>query len=139
MFLAMYKGLVLTTRRDLPSLWDMNSIFRLWRRLACVGVLCWNVGAAGAPLDLGNRLELFVDSYLIDELRGTRQVLHPPVAREQVLMLDRPWEGIYSGYFTVLKDGAKYRMYYRGMPLAKHDLDTEVTCYAVSIEGIRWT
>lgn len=93
---------------------------------------------AAAPLHIGDHRELFVDDYLIDRLTGARQVLHQPQPREQVLTVDEPWEGIYSGYFTVLKDGGKFRMYYRGMPEAKHDLDTEVTCYAESLDGVAW-
>ena len=54
---------------------------------------------------------------------------------------DRPYEGWYSlGYTTVLKDGAKYRMYYRGMPNGVSDGSSEeTTCYAESDDGIHWT
>ena len=54
---------------------------------------------------------------------------------------DRPYEGWYSlGYTTVLKDGAKYRMYYRGMPNGVSDGSVEeTTCYAESDDGIHWT
>ena len=90
-------------------------------------------------VDVGGRRELFVDHFLIDRLDGTRLKLHAPEAREKVFTMDRPWEGIYSGYFTVLSHGDRYRMYYRGMPEARHTLDTEVTCYAESEDGIHWT
>lgn len=90
-------------------------------------------------IDIGSRRELFVDHHLIGSLRGVRLVLHRPQPREIVLRFDRPWEGLYSGYETVLKDGDVYRFYYRGMPEAKHDLDTEVTCVAESKDGIHWT
>ena len=33
-------------------------------------------------LDIGSRLELFVDDYLIDTMAGARLTLHQPVARE---------------------------------------------------------
>ncbi|OQB42707.1 MAG: hypothetical protein BWY06_00574 [Candidatus Latescibacteria bacterium ADurb.Bin168] len=65
-----------------------------------------------APRDIGDRLELFVDEWLIDELRGARQVLHQPVPREPALVTDRPWEGNMCHYVTVLRDGARCRMYY---------------------------
>ena len=86
------------------------------------------------PIDIGSRRELFVDHHLIQSLDGVRLVLHRPQPRESVLKFDQPWEGLYSGYETVLKDGKTYRFYYRGMPEAKHDLDTEVTAvYYLSI------
>ncbi len=94
---------------------------------------------APKPLEIGSRRELFVDRYLVDRLEGARLALHSPQPREKVFTVDRPWEGIYSGYFTVLRDGDRFRMYYRGMPEPHHDLDTEVTCMAESSDGIHWT
>ncbi len=88
---------------------------------------------------IGSRRELFVDRMLVDSLSGdARFRLHPPQPQEIVLETEKPWEGIYSAYFTVIQDTDKFRMYYRGMPKAKHDLDTEVTCYAESVDGIHW-
>ncbi|MSR31387.1 MAG: hypothetical protein EXR99_07775 [Gemmataceae bacterium] len=92
-----------------------------------------------SPVDIGSRKELFVDGFLIDSLNGARLALHPPVAREIVHTFDKPWEGVYSGYLTVLKDQNKFRMYYRGLPVAKHSLDAEVTCLVESKDGIEWT
>ena len=94
---------------------------------------------AEEPLQIGQRRELFVDDYLIDRLDGCRLHLHPPQAQEVVLQFDQPWEGIYSGYITVLQDGNRFRMYYRGMPKAAHGPETEVTCLAESDDGIHWT
>jgi hypothetical protein len=39
----------------------------------------------------------------------------------------------------VIKEGSAFRLYYRGMPVARHALDTEVTCVAESSDGIQWT
>jgi hypothetical protein len=94
---------------------------------------------AAEPIAIGSRRELFVDHHLIDRLDGVRLQLHRPQAREIVFKFDQPWEGIYCGYETVLTDGDTYRFYYRGMPEAKHDFDTEVTCLAESKDGIHWT
>lgn len=95
---------------------------------------------AETVLDIGSRRELFVDHYLIDVLNGSASLrLHAPLAREKVLEFEKPWEGVYSGYMTVIQEDERYRMYYRGLPKAEHSLDTEVTCYAESRDGIEWT
>jgi len=62
------------------------------------------------PIDIGSRRELFVDHHLIGSMNGARLVLHRPQARESVLKFDQPWEGLYSGYETVLKDGKTFRL-----------------------------
>lgn len=94
---------------------------------------------AADPIDIGSRRELFVDHHVIDRMDGVRLKLNRPQPRELVLRFDQPWEGRYSGYETVLKDGDTFRFYYRGMPEARHDLDTEVTCVAESKDGVHWT
>ncbi len=94
---------------------------------------------AAKPVEIGSQRELFVDHHLIERLEGARLALHRPQPREIVFKFDQPWEGIYSGYETILKDGDKFRFYYRGMPEAKHDFDTEVTCVSESTDGIHWT
>ena len=99
------------------------------------------MGAAAeeaAVLEVGSRLELFVDGYLIDSLQGTRLKLHIPIPREVAIQFDAPWEGPGSGYVTVMKDKDRYRMYYRGKSKGK-DGEGEVTCYAESKDGITWT
>ncbi|HTN00246.1 MAG TPA: hypothetical protein VL132_00120, partial [Planctomycetaceae bacterium] len=92
--------------------------------------------AADKPVELGNRRELFVDSLLIDDLKGGELRLQTPVEAGVALQFDAPWEGPFVGYPTVLKDGDVYRMYYRGWPQTS---DKEVTCYAESQDGVTWT
>ena len=112
------------------------------RALGCLVLLlcaCSQAAEADDAIDLGTRRELFVDGHLIDRLDGARLRLHSPQPREIVLQFEQPWEGIYSGYTTVLEAGDLFRLYYRGMPAARHALDTEVTCVAESRDGIHWT
>jgi len=48
---------------------------------------------------LGQRWELFVDEYVIDQMKGEIVLrLHSPAAQEVVLVHDKPWEGSTSGY-----------------------------------------
>ncbi len=92
------------------------------------------------PLNLSSDRELFVDYYLIDKMDNTRLVLHHPHDEGPVLKFDKPWEGAFCGYVTVIKDGSLYRLYYRGLPSAKHEVgEGVVTCYAESHDGIHWT
>lgn len=99
--------------------------------------------AAAKPVDMGTRLELFVDDFLIESMSGdVTQHLHRPVAKEVVLVTGAPWEGNTSAYYTIFRDDDRYRMYYRG---SHYDEETrksahpEVTCYAESKDGIHWT
>ena len=95
-------------------------------------------GPAGAePADIGTRLEPLVDGFLVEKLDGAERRLHPPARREVVLSTDAPWEGPASAYFTVLRDGPKIRLYYRGFCPADGDAE-QVTCVAESEDGIRF-
>ncbi len=98
--------------------------------------------AVAAPLELGDRVELFVDHHLIEKLDHTRLKLGTPRREEMSIPFDRPWEGRFAGATTVLKDGDIYRMYYRGAgygPKGAEDPLAELTAYAESRDGITWT
>jgi hypothetical protein len=107
--------------------------------------LCAVVPAASGAeeqklIHLGTRRELFADRFLIDRLTGTSLVLERPHDEGVVLRFDKPWEGRFCGYATVLKDGPRYRLYYRGLPDSRGDgSDREVTCCAESKDGVHWT
>ena len=90
-------------------------------------------------IDLNSNRELFIDHFLIDQLIGTQLIMHRPIDEGPVLKFDKPWEGPFCGYCTVIKDGDIYRLYYRGLPKAGKDGSTnETTCYAESKDGIAW-
>ncbi len=91
-------------------------------------------------LEIGSRRELFVDHYLIDQTKDVEMVLHQPRDEGAVLHFDKAWEGPFSIYSTVIKDGDLYRLYYRAKPTASKDgSKNERTCYAESKDGIHWT
>jgi hypothetical protein len=96
----------------------------------------------GDAVDIGKRLELFIDDHLVDKTEGdvSRHLVRPE-PEDVVFVTDRPWEGNTSGYYTYFRDGDTYRMIYRGW---QHDeqkkaAHKEVTCYAESADGIHWT
>ena len=95
---------------------------------------------AAEVLTLGDQPELFIDHTFIDSMDKTSLKLWNPSEKENVLMFDKPWEGRYCGYATILQDGDLFMMYYRGRPEAGVDgSDDETTCYAESKDGINWT
>ena len=90
-------------------------------------------------IHLDQRREIFVDSFLIDQMKGLSLELHHPIDQGIVLAFDQPWEGPFSAYCTIIRDESKFRMYYRGLPEATRSEHQEVTCYAESNDGVRWT
>ncbi|HSQ74526.1 MAG TPA: exo-alpha-sialidase [Bacteroidota bacterium] len=110
------------------------------RKPALLGTV-WSVPPAlkrDVP-DLGSRREVFIDSAFIERLDNASLRMHEPVPLGVALRYDKPWEGRFSGYATVIRDGALYRLWYRGLPSSSRDsLDRAVTCYAESRDGRTW-
>ena len=103
--------------------------------------LACSLAAADDPVQIGSRLELFVDDFLIEKLTDAELVLHHPEAREVAMDHDCSWEGNLCCGHTVFQDGDLFRMYYRGR---HHDekLNRETHwfgCYAESTDGVHWT
>ena len=105
-----------------------------------ISALCAAVLSAQTVIDIGSRRELFVDELVIERLQGAELRAQQPIEKGPVLQLDRPWEGAFSGYFTVIQEPDRFRLYYRCVPVANGDGNAaESTCYADSPDGIRWT
>ncbi|MGH8249055.1 MAG: hypothetical protein ACREUU_21825, partial [Gammaproteobacteria bacterium] len=123
----------------------ITHLFRLQRVSPAVYLLglCFASVARGQEnetVDIGTRRELFADRFLIEKLDGAELRLQMPRDEGSVLAFDKPWEGAFCAYVTILKDGDKYRAYYRGNPSAGADNSSrEVTCYAESADGKTWT
>ncbi len=91
------------------------------------------------PIELKDKREIFVDDYLIEKLDGVEIVKHSPHDAGEVLKFDKPWEGNFCAYVTIIKDGDLFKAYYRGLREAGQDgNNTEVACYAESKDGIQW-
>ncbi|HWB01117.1 MAG TPA: hypothetical protein VG713_21650, partial [Pirellulales bacterium] len=92
---------------------------------------------AAETIDIGARRELFVDQELIDRLEGARLEIGRPQSGGVAVAFDRSWEGPFAFYTTIIQDGGKFRMYYRGasnVPGYRYTI-----CYAESADGIHWT
>ncbi|MFA5645835.1 MAG: hypothetical protein WDA18_05715 [Candidatus Ratteibacteria bacterium] len=89
-------------------------------------------------LNIGSRLELFVDGFIIELMKNLELRLHSP---ERAPLPVFPLIGSYA---TVIKDGSLYRAYYREEnPSYKGRRDYsghpgEITCYAESKDGKEW-
>ena len=81
------------------------SICLLLLTLTATPGLAW--GGSPAFLEIGNKRQLFVDSYIIQSLTDARQVLNQAQkhSKSPVLKQDRPWEGNLIQTASVLYDG----------------------------------
>lgn len=115
----------------------------LWiTAVAVIGVIVLALGLYGSAKktdkesrNIGTRLQLFVDDWLIESMQNVSLQLHRPAKREVVFRFDAPWEGPESGYVSVMQDEKGFRMYYRG----GGERSREVTCFARSDDGIHWS
>jgi len=116
-----------------------------WVTVFC-GIALLGVVSCGAQTpgeeevrDIGSRLELFVDGYLIESMNGVTRELHSPRRQDVAIRFDSSWEGGISNKVTVFRDGPVYRMYYQGRRYLKDgSFGTRVTCYAESQDGVHW-
>jgi hypothetical protein len=105
--------------------------------VARVAPAAW-AAAAPAPLDIGSRLELFLDRYLIERLTGATLQLQTPAK------MPRPRSPLVGAYVTVIRDSDRFHAVYRSYnPTYKgkeYDGNPgEMTCYAESADGHEWT
>lgn len=115
------------------------------RAITVCGLLlsqCWTTFADEDVVDIGSRRELFVDQYLVGELKDASLKLHSPQLMPPVSP-PRP----HGHYATVLKSADKFQFYYRGDTKPGNHWkqgweqyhEGEVTLYAESKDAIFWT
>jgi hypothetical protein len=68
------------------------------RRVSVLVIAIQAAALADVPRDIGTRLEMFIDHYLIDRLHGTRLALSEPRPAGEALRFDSPWDGACSGF-----------------------------------------
>jgi len=88
-----------------------------------------------------NDKQLFIDDYIIEELKGAEKVLNQPVKypRNPLMVPDRPWEGKFSTYSLIYdKEERLYKLWYATFAGYAGGLYNYVVCYATSHDGIRW-
>jgi hypothetical protein len=88
-------------------------------------------------MQIGSRLELFVDEALVERIDGVMLKMHAP---QPAPISPAPVRG---HYVTVIKDGSVYRAYYRDCVAGyrgpyEAGSPGEITCYAESRDGHHW-
>ena len=96
-------------------------------------------------VDIGTRVEMFVDEFLVSRMKRTRLKLHTPQRKEIVLVHEEDYQENWESqrgnqellqtdygctYHSVLRDREKIRLYYRGAAISETD---SVTCLAESV------
>lgn len=90
------------------------------------------------PIQAGSDRQLFLDEIWFDTQNNVRLKMHPPVVREIALSADQPWESGGVHYSSVLKDGDRYRMWYRADGIDPNKDMESYSCYAESSDGVHW-
>ncbi|MFN0166606.1 MAG: hypothetical protein ACKV22_09250 [Bryobacteraceae bacterium] len=101
----------------------------------CLLVVVACAASFAQTIDVGRDLQLFLDDRVVESQERVQTVLHSPRPAEVVIRLDRPYEDDTLYDPTVIKDGDRYRMWYR----ANFNGPPSYTGYAESADGVRWT
>jgi hypothetical protein len=91
-----------------------------------------------------NGKQLFIDDYVIGELKGAEKVLNQPKKhpKNPLLVRDKPWEVDEPDYTTVMYDREEkvFKMWYTmHNPKRTPGTSDQIMAYATSKDGIRWT
>ncbi len=89
-------------------------------------------GTEAVPI--GGKLQLFFDDQLIESMEGLELRLHSPRRAEIVIKKDKAWEDSTMFDPVVIKDGSRYRMWYR----TNFNAPPFYTGYAESDDGVNW-
>ena len=129
----------------------LKTVLRILSLLLSLAAISAQPGKPEEPRDIGSRLELFVDDYLIESMEGVRLKLHEPRSAGKVLSFDKPWEGNNSWQLSVFQDGGLYRLYYLGRSAPDYVKQSALKpgeivipehppflCYAESSDGIHF-
>ncbi len=92
-------------------------------------------GFCGEPIDISSRWELFVDKFLISEMKNVDLKLHRPERREIVFQGETEWEDNTMSFVRVLQNGDKVRLYYRASMFQQGEKRVPVMALAESEDG----
>jgi len=87
------------------------------------------------PIDVGTRLELLVDDFLPDTMRGVRLQLQHPERREIAFALKRPWEDSIGSFLSAIQDGGSVRSCSRATMPDRSNEALHIIALAESTDG----
>jgi hypothetical protein len=90
------------------------------------------------PIQVGSDRQLFLDEMWFDSQDNVRLEMHRPVIQDVALNADQPWENGGINLPNVVKDGDRYRMWYRSDAGNPDNDSAAFSCYAESDDGINW-
>ena len=87
-----------------------------------------------------NGREVLWDMELADKIENIKCEMHKPVRKNIALDCNEPWEGEHCAYGSLVYDGEKYRLYYRGAganggPWQEQNGSHSLWCVAFSDDG----
>ena len=108
--------------------------------ISAIAILFPLTMTSDGPIDISDNRQLMIDQFLIDSMEDVELELATPRDEGAVFLFDKPWEGPFCGYSTVMQNDDRFLLYYRGLPEAGADgTNREVTCVAVSDDGLHWS
>ena len=96
---------------------------------------CSAAPSVSEAVPIADQLQLFLDDWLIESMHDLELKLHSPQPAEIVVRKDKPWEDDVMYDSVVIKDGPRYRMWYR----TNFNAPPFYIGYADSKDGIEWT
>jgi len=120
----------------------LNNHFVSIRMTSTVAVLALAAASFGAPMEIGDQRQVFIDGTFLQDAKQVEVVVHSPrKSGEMCIKPEKPWEkGGIGPYSSVLFDGKTYHMWYHAMDSVQWDTGhtNGCVCYATSKDGIRW-
>lgn len=94
--------------------------------------------------NIGSSREVLWDMFLSDEVQNVTLNMHKPVRKNVILDCSDPWEGEHCSYGSIIFDGEKFRLYYRGCganggPWLEENGSHALCCVAFSVDGKTFT
>ncbi len=112
-------------------------LFIDWRYVRCGRVAWKKADGSDAPLWAYEEIK-GVQGVPENVPQGIRLVAEKAERIGPIVPNDREWEFIIGGYVTLLDLGGKFGLWYEVVP-PKADGETNLLCYAESIDGVNWT
>lgn len=99
------------------------------------------LAAPPTPRDVGLEPVLLLAPGVVAHADRARLIIHPPrKTGERLLESSLPWENATLNWFSILREGDRFRLWYECYDIAGWPTPDDTSfCYAESTDGIHWT